>query len=406
MPSPFITPEQSGAFVERFDLASTGDGPLTGLTFAVKDLMDVAGYRTGCGNPSWRDTHPPAVAHAVCVEQLLLAGAKGVGKTVTDELAFSLLGENHFYGTPLNPRAPDRVPGGSSSGSASAVACGLADFAIGTDTGGSVRIPASNCGILGWRPSHGSLSLAGVMPLAPSFDTVGIFARDIDVLCRVAEVLVGGMIPAAPSLSLQWLDIPDSPADAEVRDAINAYWTDRLRLLGSEAGTVTLEAVTKRPNEGDLDLWVETYRLFMGAETWSCFGSWVEDANPTVGPRLAEVINMVRSLDRWNLPFATVFREDSRRRLNDYLASDRVLCLPTSPTLAPFKGAKIRRDEGRRGYFFRTLSSTAIAGVARLPQITLPGAEVQGVPIGLSLVGAWGSDLSLLGLARRLMAKG
>src|SRR5262245_9647205 len=140
---PPITFEQSGAFIERFTLLPTGDGPLTGLTFAAKDLIDIAGRRTGRGNPTWLETHPPAAVSPVCVEQLLAAGATCVGTTITDEIAFSLLGENHFYGTPLNPAAPDRVPGGSSSGSASAVACGLVDFALGTDTGGSVRVPAS-----------------------------------------------------------------------------------------------------------------------------------------------------------------------------------------------------------------------------------------------------------------------
>src|SRR4029077_4269094 len=134
--------------------------------------------------------------HAVCVEQLLAAGAHCVGKTVTDELAFSLIGENHFYGTPLNPAAPGRVPGGSSSGSASAVACGLADFALGTDTGGSVRVPASNCGLFGLRPSPGMISVAGVMPFAPTFDTVVVLTRDADVLARVAGTLLGIEIPA------------------------------------------------------------------------------------------------------------------------------------------------------------------------------------------------------------------
>ena len=189
-PTRSITAEQSGAFVETFELAPTADGPLAGLSFAVKDLIDVADRLTGCGNPTWRDTHPPAAVHAVCVEQLLAAGAHAVGKTVTDELAFSLIGENHFYGTPLNAAAPNRVPGGSSSGSASAVACGLADFALGTDTGGSVRVPASNCGIWGLRTSHGFVSVAGVMPFAPTFDTVGILARSAEVLRRAAEVLL------------------------------------------------------------------------------------------------------------------------------------------------------------------------------------------------------------------------
>src|SRR6478735_9844156 len=185
-----ISVEQSGAFIEKFTGPPTKDGPLAGLTFAVKDLIDIAGHRTGCGNPTYRDTHPPASVSAVCVEQLLAAGAQCEGKTITDELAFSLLGENHFYGTPLNPAAPDRVTGGSSNGSASAVACGLVDFALGTDTGGSVRVPASNCGIWSWRPSHGLISVAGVMPFAPTLDTVGVFVRDVNVLQRVAAVLL------------------------------------------------------------------------------------------------------------------------------------------------------------------------------------------------------------------------
>src|SRR5215213_4753953 len=190
-----ISHEQSGAYIERFTLPATKDGPLRGLTFAVKDLIDVAGHRTGCGNPTWRATHPPAIYSAVCVEQLLAAGAQCEGKTITDEFAFSLLGENHHYGTPLNPAAPDRVPGGSSSGSASAVACGLVDFALGTDTGGSVRVPASNCGIWGWRPSHGLISVAGVMPFSPTLDTVGVFARGGELLQRVAGVLLATDAP-------------------------------------------------------------------------------------------------------------------------------------------------------------------------------------------------------------------
>src|SRR4051812_47312865 len=168
-----ITIEQSGAFIEPFTVPPTRSGPLDGLSFAVKDLIDIAGHQTGCGNPARLATHPAATSHAICVELLLAAGARCEGKTITDEIAFSLLGENHFYGTPLNPAAPERVPGGSSSRSASAVACGLVDFAVGTDTGGSVRIPASNCGIFGLRPSQGFVSVAGVMPLSPTFDTVG-----------------------------------------------------------------------------------------------------------------------------------------------------------------------------------------------------------------------------------------
>ena len=234
-----ITVAQSNAFVATFEVPPTGSGPLDGLCFAVKDLIDVAGWKTGCGNPTWRDLHPPAVVHALCVEQLLRAGARCVGKAVSDELAFSLLGQNHFYGTPLNPQVPDRVPGGSSSGSASAVACGLVDFALGTDIGGSVRVPASNCGIWGFRPSHRFISVAGVNPLAPTFDTVGILSRSAEVLTRVATVLLGSAPasvgqPAAIYLIREAFAL----ADAEVQQAV----TESLRVLRHRFGERVREA--------------------------------------------------------------------------------------------------------------------------------------------------------------------
>src|SRR5215210_7461604 len=218
---PTISIEESGAFIEKFTLPPTKDGPLRGLRFAAKDLIDVAGHRTGCGNPTWLAAHPPATVSAICLEQLLAAGAQCEGKTITDEFAFSLLGENHHYGTPLNPAAPDRVPGGSSSGSASAVACGLLDFALGTDTGGSVRVPASNCGIWGLRPSHGFISVAGVNPFAPTFDTVGILAGSAEALAGVASVLlVCEDIQGEEPGTIHLLEEACSIADPDVRRAL------------------------------------------------------------------------------------------------------------------------------------------------------------------------------------------
>src|SRR5437870_990734 len=217
-----ISVAQSSAFLTAFELPPTGSGMLDGLCFAVKDVIDVAGWKTGCGNPTWRDSHPPAIANAVCVEQLLQAGARCVGKTISDELAFSLLGQNHFYGTPLNPQAADRVPGGSSSGSASAVACGLVDFALGTDTGGSTRVPASNCGIWGFRPSHGFVSVAGVNPLAPSLDTVGVLAQSADVLAKVGLVLLAGApLSASKPATIYLIREAFALADADVQESLS-----------------------------------------------------------------------------------------------------------------------------------------------------------------------------------------
>src|SRR5687768_1524686 len=188
MTSPFV-PGPSLRF------AGTPNGPLAGLTFAAKDLFDVAGHPTGGGNPDWARWNPVPTRHAWAVQRLLDAGATLVGKTITDEVSLGILGENPFDGTPLNPKALGRVPGGSSSGSASAVAQGLCDTALGTDSGGSVRVPASFCGLYGIRPTHGRLDLTGMMPQAPSSDTIGWFARDAATFARVSAVLLDESIP-------------------------------------------------------------------------------------------------------------------------------------------------------------------------------------------------------------------
>src|SRR5947199_6428816 len=187
-----------GAFVpgQRFRIAGHAGGPLSGLTFAAKDLFDVAGHPTGGGNPDWARTNPLPERHAWAVQRLLDAGTDLIGKTITDEVSLGILGENPFYGTPTNPRAPGHVPGGSSSGSAAAVAGGLCDTALGTDTGGSVRVPASFCGLYGIRPTHGRIQIAGMMSQAPTSDTTGWFARDADTFARVSAIMLGEPIPA------------------------------------------------------------------------------------------------------------------------------------------------------------------------------------------------------------------
>ncbi len=282
-----ITPAQSGAFVDTFTVEPTGSGPLDGLTFAVKDLIDVAGHRTGCGNPTWLATHPPAAVHAVCVELLLAAGARAIGKTVTDELAFSLLGSNHFYGAPLNPAAPERLTGGSSCGSASAVACGLADFALGTDTGGSVRVPSSNCGLWGLRPSHGIVSIAGVMPFAPTFDTVGVLARSVDVLRRAATVLLGGEPATSPAkhekTTVHLATEAFALADAEVRAALQAS-IDRLRRLMSSCAKRRWASSAARPLQST---WAAGSILFAPSSGPRSAAAWAAGSprpNPSSAP--------------------------------------------------------------------------------------------------------------------------
>ena len=248
-------------------------GELNNLSFAVKDCIDIKGRITGCGNPAWSKTRFKSAVNAICVDQLLSHGALCRGKTITDEITFSLDGENVHYGTPLNPSAPDRVPGGSSSGSASAVACGLVDFALGTDCGGSTRVPASNCGIFGMRPSYGAISTAGVMPLAPSFDTVGILARTFDILEKAASVLLCIETPFEPDVGNIYL-VKEAFAlsDKEVCQALEQSLAKMSAIFPGKVKELSLHMLVEEFGPLPLQKWLETFSICQNAEIWSTHG--------------------------------------------------------------------------------------------------------------------------------------
>lgn len=398
IPKQAITVEQSGAFIERFTLPPTSAGPLDGLRFAVKDLIDVAGHRTGCGNPTWLTTYPPADVSAVCVEQLLASGATCDGKVITDELASSLLGENHFYGTPLNPAAPDRVPGGSSSGSASAVACGLVDFALGTDTGGSVRIPANNCGIWGWRPTHGIVSVAGVMPLAPTLDTVGILARNGEILERTAAALMASEPATSANPNVIHLVTESfAQSDAEVRDALQESLSRLREQFGDRVRETSLVELCDDPQAADPVTWHDTYRILQRSEARCCYGSWIAHVRPELGPAMMANFAMTKKLDRTRIKEGIQRREHYFRRLRGAIGPRDLLCLPTAPTIPPKKGS-ILPDTGAE-YFGRVLALTTISGAGRLPQVTIPLATASTAPVGLSLIGGQYEDAFTLRVA-------
>ena len=405
MNSSTITVAQSNAFVTTFDLSPTGCGPLDGLRFAVKDTIDVAGFKTGCGNPTWRDSHPVAVVHAVCVEQLLRAGASCAGTTICDELAFSLLGENHFYGTPLNAHAPDRVPGGSSSGSASAVACGLVDFALGTDTGGSARVPASNCGIWGFRPSHDFISVAGVNPLAPSFDTVGVLARNADLLAKVGLVLLTAPVSASKPAKICLIRDAFALADPDVQEALSKP----LRRLREIFGDIVRESLMQEllPDDAGHSFasWADTFCVIQWAEIKNSLGAWMANAKPELGPEIAASFELVNRLDRRRIAEAVQRREQYFRSLHEFLGPDDLLCIPTTPALAPTKRDPPSRSSSGSGYYPRLLSLTSLAGMCRLPQVSLPIADVEGIPVGLSLLARHGQDSFLLQVAETVEAQ-
>jgi amidase len=396
-----ITVAQSNAFVSTFDLPPTGSGPLDGLRFAVKDTIDVVGFKTGCGNPTWRHSHPDAVVNAVCVEQLLRAGGHCVGKTICDELAFSLLGENHFYGTPLNALAPDRVPGGSSSGSASAVACGLVDFALGTDTGGSTRVPASNCGIWGFRPSHDFISVAGANPLAPSFDSVGIFAQSADVLAKVGLVLLTGPpVSVSKPRTIHLIREAFALADSDVQQALSEPLRQLGKIFGGAVRESSLHDLIAGGTGHGFATWVDTFCVIQWAEIKSCLGAWIANAKPEFGPGIAASFQLINELDRQRVAEAMQRREQYFRGLNESLGSDDLLCIPTTPALAPRKGDPPSRSSSGSGYYPRLLSLTSVAGIGRLPQVSFPIADADGVPVGLSLLARHGQDSFLLKVAK------
>jgi len=384
-----------GAFMPgpRATIAGAPEGPLANLRFCAKDLFDVAGHVTGYGNPDWARTHPPAAGTAPLIMDLVAAGASLAGKSKTVELAYGLTGENIWYGTPINPAAPDRFPGGSSCGSAAAVAGGLVDFALGSDTGGSVRIPASYCGIFGIRPSWGAVNLTGACGLGPSFDTAGWFAASAGVLRRVGEVLLpsGGDRGLGPLLRVQeaWVN-----ALPQAATALQPGLAAAERVLGpSLAMHVAPEGIAA---------FYDNFRCAQAAEAWTTLGAWISATAPSFGPGVKERFEAARDLAPALAARGRVFRSMVQARMVSLLAGGAVLAYPTSPAPAPRLTADPATQQAVRE---ATMSVTAIAGLGGLCEVTLPLARHEGAPVGLSLVAGPDRDRALLVLAEKVAAE-
>jgi amidase len=382
-------------FVPGSALRLTGapGGPLAGLTFAAKDLFDVAGHPTGGGNPDWARQNPVPTRHAWAVQRLLDAGATLIGKTITDEVSLGILGENPFDGTPLNPRAPERVPGGSSSGSASAVAQALCDTALGTDTGGSVRVPASFCGLYGIRPTHGRLDLTGMMPQAPSSDTTGWFARDARTFACVSEVLLGEPIPAGLPTRLVVAVDAFGFADGETTAALQPM----VRRLSAMMREVR-EDFLAPPG---LSVWARAQRTLQPYEAWLTFKDWLERDNPRLQFNVARGLALASAIPESERQWAALMRAEARARLAWLLPPGTIVCLPTTPFPAPRKGLSLATLDPLRA---RISCLTSHGGLTGVPQVSLPGAIVDGLPVGLSIVGPRGSDATLVAVAKAMEA--
>ena len=389
-----VAKDRIGAFCRHahVEMKGASHGPLLGLTFAVKDIYDVAGHRTGFGSPDWLRTHGPATRTAPVVQRLLDAGAHLVGKTNTDELTWSLTGENAHYGAPVNVNAPERITGGSSSGSASAVAAGVVDFAVGSDTGGSVRLPASFCGILGMRPTYGRIPLDGVCPLAPSFDTCGWFACDAGVFERVGRTLLRDDTPAPPPGRLLIAQDALDVVGEMVADALRSALDKVAALVG------TLEPVTV--GDEPIARWMDYFRFLQGAEAWACHGQWITSEKPALGPGVKERFAWAATVSPEDVTRAGTRREEIARRMAEMLGGRAVLALPSTPSIALLRNSPPKVLDDLRA---RALPLLCIAGLARLPQVSLPLGTLDGCPLGLSLIAARGNDTLLLELARGLM---
>lgn len=367
-------------------------GPLAGLSFGVKDLFDVAGYPTGGGQPFVLVMSGIKTRTAPVVQQLLDAGARFAGKTVTDELAFSMNGNNAHFGAPINGAVAERIAGGSSSGSASAVSNNLCDFALGSDTGGSVRAPANHCGLYGIRPTHGRISLSGVLDLSPSLDTCGYFARDVETFARVSSVLLGEDTAALPATVrlLKPLDVW-----ALLDDDVAAAQAEPLARAEAALGKATATRVIL----DDFDTAYWNFRYIQGHEAWAVNGAMIERFCPPLGPGIAERFAWSKTVTDEQLRAASAYRERFKKHLADLLGTDGVLVMPTVADIAP-----LTTDGGDQleSYRNRSIQMLCLAGLSGFPQISLPLGHRLGAPLGLSLLGPAGSDLSLVSLAQRI----
>nr|DAD41113.1 TPA_asm: hypothetical protein HUJ06_015436 [Nelumbo nucifera] len=410
--------EDFGAFIERFELLPAPQPPppaarqlLSGLNFAISDIFDVKEYVTGFGNPDWKRTHEPAGRTAVAVSSLLKNGATCIGKTVMDELAFGITGENLHHGTPNNPEMPSHVPGGSSSGSAVAVAAGLVDFALGTDTTGCVRIPGSCCGIIGFRPSHGVVSTVGVLSNSQSLDTVGWFARDPSILHHVGRILLQ-VSPVELRRTRRFIFADDCFQLSKVPKQKSVYVVNRSteNLSGYQPpkhmnigqyiasnvpslkgfhepssnlhhGTSTLKALST------VMLLLQRYEFKTNHE------EWIKTVKPKLGPDISGRVLAAINTSNENIKTFYKVRIELRAALHNLLKDDGILVLPTIPdSMLKLNSSKNLFTE----FHNQAFALLSIASMSGCCQVTVPLGKHDGSPISISFIASHGADKFLL----------
>ena len=394
-PSPFV-------FVPKMDDSPVPDGqnklnkagPLAGLGLAVKDLFHMQGIPTSAGNPDWLKTHSTPTTTNSTVSTLINAGAVFKGKTITDELAYSLHGQNKHYPALVNPAAPAHIPGGSSSGSAVAVSTHLADIGLGTDTGGSIRVPASYQGLWGLRTTHGAVPCDNMVCLAPSFDTIGWMTRDINTLALVSNVCIQ---------DTHQFTLPDTPRIGVAKHLVcdTAHSALSMDWIASRKDTHTFSFISNdQLNLAALDT-ANTFRVLQGAEIWQQHGDWITQTAPDIATDIALRLQWCKQLTSQQVHHAKQQQILIKQHINKLFETLDVLIIPTTPGVAPRCNADEKTLADDRNAL---LEITSIAGLAGLPQLHMPLFSLRNAPCGLSLVGKKGSDLALIKLAKNLIS--
>ncbi|PIQ43214.1 MAG: hypothetical protein COV52_01735 [Gammaproteobacteria bacterium CG11_big_fil_rev_8_21_14_0_20_46_22] len=381
----------SSAFTQELTVHPTASGSLDGLTFAAKDVFDVAGHRTGFGNALWDATHSIASSHARCIALLLNAGASCRGKTVLGEFCCGIEGKNSEYGMAINPANPDLVPGGSSSGSASAVASGDVDFSLGTDTGGSIRVPANNCALFGMRPTHGRISMRGCLSLSESLDTVGVLSRSLRTLKQVMQALLSEDKVGDTTISMTTLFLIDdllAESTPEIRRATLAFADKFAAQHNLEISHISMESF----DEPDMSI-ADVMRLLICGETWKNLGEWVEEHSLEYGKTTHVDFSFMRTVSKAQLEAARLKQLHYVDKLTA-LIRNAIICMPTMP-LPPRKRSDVLTKTVNDFDYKRVRAFIALSSVCKLPQLTIPVAQSP-TPISVSLLGARGTDLFLL----------
>lgn len=382
------------AFVRENHIALEGvnKGQLKELTFAAKDVFKILGSTYGNGHPKWLETNTPDDFTTSIIMKLLEEGADLVGKTVCDELCFSISGENWNYGSPINPHDPRRYAGGSSSGSGVAVAGGLVDFSLGSDCLGSVRVPASYNGVLGMRPTYERVPNDGEAPYCESMDVLGYMSSDTEVFRKISKVILGEDKNNTRFKKLlvakDCFDIVDTGVKEALRPAME-YIGDNIDLI---------EEIDISPV--NISEWVDIFRYIQGYEVWESYGGWIRKYRPRLSRGPKERLEWASSIRLEQYQDALNKRLEIIDRINSVVCEDTLLCMPTVASIAPLRTTSLKEINKIRAQSSALLCISPLTGI---PQVTLPMVKQHNLPLGISLLGAQGRDLSLVNFGTELL---